>query len=245
MRMRMRMQKTISVAYLSLSIHPRTGVVQLFEKYRVPRYFDLLSVDTDLYDLFLIDRILRAGYRPRAIVSEINRNFFPREAFSVVYSDSQGRWDMKSAYMGASTQAIDRLLSFYGYTFVLIDSCASERNEKYNHLYEDASARADSGVGSYICSFLTSIPSSYPERTFQSNHPQPALTPFSSATTSSTLPSFSPSINSTPPIRTYTATRNTPRGSTCPYTPTFRTPSGSIRPPRPRGPRSRRGRTRS
>ena len=34
--------------------------------------FDLLSVDTDSYDWFMIEAILEAGYRPRVICIEIN-----------------------------------------------------------------------------------------------------------------------------------------------------------------------------
>ena len=43
-----------------------------FTKFKVPTKFDLLSVDTDGYDWFMIETILEAGYRPRVIVTEFN-----------------------------------------------------------------------------------------------------------------------------------------------------------------------------
>ena len=43
------------------------NIVQLFEKYEVRREFDLLSVDMDSYDWWILEKILEAGYRPRVI----------------------------------------------------------------------------------------------------------------------------------------------------------------------------------
>ena len=43
------------------------NIVQLFEDYQVRREFDLLSVDMDSYDWWILEKILEAGYRPRVI----------------------------------------------------------------------------------------------------------------------------------------------------------------------------------
>ena len=49
-----------------------SNIVELFERFGVPYHFDLLSVDTDAYDWFMLETIFEAGYKPRVVVSEIN-----------------------------------------------------------------------------------------------------------------------------------------------------------------------------
>lgn len=56
------------------------NIVKLFKKYKVKKKFDLLSVDTDYYDFFMLETILEAGYSPRVIVAEYNANFETSEA---------------------------------------------------------------------------------------------------------------------------------------------------------------------
>ena len=51
------------------------NIVQLFEKHKVRKEFDLLSVDTDSYDFFTLTAILEAGYNPRVIIVEYNSDF--------------------------------------------------------------------------------------------------------------------------------------------------------------------------
>ena len=49
-----------------------SNILGHFEKFKVPQEFDLLSVDTDAYDWFMIEAILQGGYHPRVIVTEFN-----------------------------------------------------------------------------------------------------------------------------------------------------------------------------
>ena len=56
------------------------NIVSLFKKYKVKKKFDLLSVDMDSYDFFMLETILEAGYSPRVIVVEYNANFETSEA---------------------------------------------------------------------------------------------------------------------------------------------------------------------
>ena len=44
------------------------NIVQLFREFRVKTHFDLLSVDMDSYDWFMLERILEAGYKPRVVI---------------------------------------------------------------------------------------------------------------------------------------------------------------------------------
>ena len=43
------------------------NILELFTKYQVRREFDLLSVDMDSYDWWILEKILEGGYRPRVI----------------------------------------------------------------------------------------------------------------------------------------------------------------------------------
>ena len=49
-----------------------SNILDHFKNFGVPTNFDLLSVDKDAYDWFMLETILEAGYRPRVIVSEFN-----------------------------------------------------------------------------------------------------------------------------------------------------------------------------
>ena len=107
------------------------NIISLFSKYRVPGDFGLLSVDTDGVDFHLTDRILRAGYRPRVVVLEFNRNFAANEAYAV--TDVRDRenaardsvkngvgWD-GTCYFGMSGKAAVMLMDHFGYQFVTTD----------------------------------------------------------------------------------------------------------------------------
>ena len=72
------------------------NIVQLFKNFNVKNSFDLLSVDTDSYDFFMLEAILEAGYKPRVIIIEYNANFEVTEAKSILPpkdGKSWLRWD--------------------------------------------------------------------------------------------------------------------------------------------------------
>ena len=51
------------------------NVVEVFERHKVPRNFPYLSVDTDQLDVFLLRKLLEAGFRPDIMTVEYNANF--------------------------------------------------------------------------------------------------------------------------------------------------------------------------
>ena len=57
--------------YFIFNFRP-SNILDHFKKFKVPQEFDLLSVDTDSYDWFMIEAILQGGYQPRVIVTEWN-----------------------------------------------------------------------------------------------------------------------------------------------------------------------------
>jgi len=52
-------------------------IVDLFQKYAVPKNLGLLSVDIDSYDFWVLKNILEAGYKPAIIVTEVNSQAAP------------------------------------------------------------------------------------------------------------------------------------------------------------------------
>jgi hypothetical protein len=100
------------------------NVVQLFQKYDVPfPEFDHLTVDIDMNTFHLAREVLAAGYRPRSLIMEINRNFNPKDdaPYTTVYSP-MNMW-RGNCYFGASLLALTRLAAFFDYTLVAVDSC--------------------------------------------------------------------------------------------------------------------------
>ena len=83
--------------------------------------FDLLSVDIDSYDLWVWRALLGAGYRPRVVMTEFNRNFrlgcyftFPDPTGAVLHS----WYPARDRLFGASLSALELLARQHGYVFV-------------------------------------------------------------------------------------------------------------------------------
>jgi len=105
----------------------------------VPFEFDVLSVDVDLYDYWILERILSSGrFRPRVIIVETNptlglyRGKFKRRDFAKInmhplvvnHPDmtNQTVWDM-TRYAGGNPMAFQILGSKYGYDLVYCEKC--------------------------------------------------------------------------------------------------------------------------
>ena len=101
-------------------IYP-SNIVSLFKKYKVPKKFDLLSVDTDFKDWFILRNILKAGYRPRVLITEVNTFIMDSEAKTVPLESNQTRWDGRTQYFGFSVAAGWMLARHYGYSMVYCD----------------------------------------------------------------------------------------------------------------------------
>jgi len=97
-------------------IYPE-NIVSLFEKYGVKKEFDLLSVDLDSSDYWVTLEIMKAGYRPRVFVGEINRNWEKHEAYTM---PPRMPWQIPAQF-GVSAFGLNRLLIGYGYTPIYVD----------------------------------------------------------------------------------------------------------------------------
>ena len=96
------------------------NVADLLAKYSVPRHFDHLTLDIDQNTFWVLHSVLLAGFRPRSITVEINRNFHPTDSFVVRY-DPQQMWDARGNYFGASVGAYAKLFSDFGYQLIAIE----------------------------------------------------------------------------------------------------------------------------
>ena len=112
-----------------------SNILELFQRFRVKKEFDFLSVDTDSYDWFMIETILEAGYRPRVIVTEINAKYvitnlelsltwFVFNSFGMLEAKSilppkdkksWKRWD-GTTYHGSSMLAMSYLFNRFEYS---------------------------------------------------------------------------------------------------------------------------------
>jgi|TARA_B100000085_G_scaffold193728_1_gene177624 hypothetical protein len=93
----------------------RDNIVDLLKKYDVPKHINLLSVDIDGNDFYVIDKILKE-YDVDILISEYNASRYPDEDAVIEYQEDFC-WD-KSDYFGASLLALTNLMNSHGLSLV-------------------------------------------------------------------------------------------------------------------------------
>lgn len=88
------------------------NVIDIFKKYNVSLDFDLLSLDIDSYDFYVLQEILKV-YTPRIFVCEYNATHLPNED-KVVLKKSI----INNNYFGASILSFYKLAQKYNYSLV-------------------------------------------------------------------------------------------------------------------------------
>tara|TARA_Y100001935_G_scaffold250457_1_gene250640 strand:- start:396 stop:1298 length:903 start_codon:yes stop_codon:yes gene_type:complete len=102
--------KNFSNAHISNSKVTPENVISLLKEYDVPENFDLLNLDIDSYDLFVVKRLLDS-FQPKIISMEINEKIPPPIYFTVTY-DEKHFWK-GDHFFGCSLQAAyDELYKF-------------------------------------------------------------------------------------------------------------------------------------
>mmetsp|Transcript_68746 Transcript_68746/g.201307 ORF Transcript_68746/g.201307 Transcript_68746/m.201307 type:complete len:694 (-) Transcript_68746:195-2276(-) len=92
------------------------NVVELFMKYTVPRDFDLLTIDIDYNDYWILRALLTNGtFRPRVVALDFNPDH-PIDVAKVVQYEAEAEWD-GSVYTVASLLAYSLLAKAHGYAF--------------------------------------------------------------------------------------------------------------------------------
>ena len=92
------------------------NVAAIFLKYGVPSIFDLLSLDIDGLDWWVLRALLRAGYQPRVVCCEINPELPEEPPVAVEYHPEFTFRETR--YFGASLGAYRRLMAAHGYRLV-------------------------------------------------------------------------------------------------------------------------------
>ncbi len=106
----------ISVSELSVESRFLTvaNVDETVAKFASAKEIDLLSIDLDGNDYYLLDAIRSVS--PRVIVAEYNAKYPADVAWVIEYNEAH-RWD-STDYFGASLKALEGLLSAKGYSLV-------------------------------------------------------------------------------------------------------------------------------
>ncbi|KAL7534329.1 hypothetical protein ACHAWF_004797 [Thalassiosira exigua] len=95
-----------------------SNIVSLLEKYGASKALDVLSVDCDYDDFYVLREILAGGYEPRVLVVEYNVNLGDELAVSTV-AKPVGEEDVVvwnfDCYYGASASALAKLAEVFGY----------------------------------------------------------------------------------------------------------------------------------
>jgi hypothetical protein len=92
------------------------NIVELFDKHQVPYEFDLLSIDIDGNDYWVLEKILESQYSPRVIINEFN-GCIEEHVDKVMTYNPKHAWG-ENDYYGASFLAFKRLCKKHGYTLV-------------------------------------------------------------------------------------------------------------------------------
>ena len=113
---------------LKIETVSKDNICDIFEKYNVPKEFDLLSVDIDSIDYWVTRSILNQ-YSPRCIMVEVNVRFEPDQSWRLK-DNPDWDWDGLKWY-GASPLAYKKMLNARGYTpvYVHVDDMIAIRND--------------------------------------------------------------------------------------------------------------------
>lgn len=98
------------------------GVVDLLAQHGIPREFDLLSLDIDSTDYWVLEALL-AAHRPRVMIVEYNSAFGPTAAVTVPdsWAPPPAGKGIHHYWRGASLRAFCHLAAVRGYRLLLTD----------------------------------------------------------------------------------------------------------------------------
>lgn len=97
----------------------KENIVNLLTKYEVPKHFNLLSIDIDYNDFYILHEIVKS-YSMDIVIVEYNASLVPFIDGVVKYNPNNG-WD-GSNYFGASLCAYTNLMNKYDYSLVYTEN---------------------------------------------------------------------------------------------------------------------------
>ena len=104
----------------------QSNIVELFERYNVPKELDYLSVDMDSHDFYVLRSILRGGYRPRMFTAEYNPYYGTKRVALTLLDPTLATGKVPDGFKfrfsgcawGASAYALNMLAEEFGYKMV-------------------------------------------------------------------------------------------------------------------------------
>jgi len=107
----------------------RDNVCQVLNQYRTPKIFDLLSLDIDSMDWYVLKSLLNCGFNPSVAIVEYNPIFNHDESYVKCYSEKF--WKNDTSGYGASLRAFEKLFNKHNYT--LVGNVADIGNKIYSN----------------------------------------------------------------------------------------------------------------
>ena len=105
---------------------------------------DVVSLDLDGNDIYLVDELLSNGIKPKLFIVEYNGKFPPSIEFKIEYNDTH-TWN-GSDYYGASLATFNKLFESHGYSLVCCNTAGvnaffvhNSFSEKFNDVPNDIS----------------------------------------------------------------------------------------------------------
>ena len=98
------------------------SITDLIRGAEIPSDFDILNLDIDSYDLYVLESILKA-FTPKLCVLEWNRAYPPSIFFTVNYNPNI-HWTDSTFFMGASMFAFYDLLKKFNYKIIGVQGAA-------------------------------------------------------------------------------------------------------------------------
>ncbi|MBF2053097.1 MAG: hypothetical protein IGS03_06480 [Candidatus Sericytochromatia bacterium] len=108
--------RALPAAQLSRAKVTPENIVPLLNAHQIPAEFDLLSLDIDSYDYFVLAALLK-HYRPTVILTEINEVIPPPVKFAVQY-DPAFELQIQTRFYGQSLAMLAELCQQHGYTMI-------------------------------------------------------------------------------------------------------------------------------
>ncbi|RMZ97053.1 Signal recognition particle subunit [Brachionus plicatilis] len=96
------------------------NILKILKKFKIDHNLDLLSIDTDFSDYWILEKIL-SEYHPKIVIHEINQQP-PDECVSVTKLNGLALWDNNSKYYGASICAYFCLAYRFDYSMIYCES---------------------------------------------------------------------------------------------------------------------------
>jgi hypothetical protein len=93
------------------------NVVSLLDAYEIPSEFEVLSIDIDSYDYWVLDALL-GKFRPRIVVTEINEKIPPPIRFIVKYDPD---FTLQHHFFGYSIASLEDLCARHNYALMSLE----------------------------------------------------------------------------------------------------------------------------